>query len=258
MAEAKTMHLGVTSDQVGKYVFLPGSVERATLIANHFDNPVKIAHHREYLTYTGTLEGVPVTVTSTGIGGPSAGIAIEELYSCGAHTMMRIGSAASTSPKVKLGDVVIPNGAVRMEGVSTHYLPIEFPAVPDFQVVKAAQQAAQKLGLPYNIGVTITKASFYTQTAPETKPVGPELIYRWEAYEKGGATSTSMECSILFLIGASLGIRTSSVMISATNFGEYSNDADDYPSGWEERAIEVGIEAMKIMIRKDRQAAASV
>ena len=105
MSEEKTMHLGVTSDQVGKYVFLPGSVERASLIAKHFDNPVKIAHNREYLTYTGTLEGVPVTVTSTGIGGPSAGIAIEELYSCGAHTMMRIGSAASTSPKVKLGDV---------------------------------------------------------------------------------------------------------------------------------------------------------
>ena len=142
MAEAKTMHLGVTSDQVGKYVFLPGSVERATLIANHFDNPVKIAHHREYLTYTGTLEGVPVTVTSTGIGGPSAGIAIEELYSCGAHTMMRIGSAPSTSPKVKLGDVVIPNGAVRMEGTGNHYLPFEFPAVPDYEMLKALEEAA--------------------------------------------------------------------------------------------------------------------
>jgi len=251
MAEAKTMHLGVTSDQVGKYVFLPGSVERATLIANHFDNPVKIAHHREYLTYTGTLEGVPVTVTSTGIGGPSAGIAIEELYSCGAHTMMRIGSAASTSPKVKLGDVVIPNGAVRMEGTGNHYL-------PDYEMLKALEEAAKKLGYPYNIGVTITKDSYYTEAEPETKPVYHELKEKWDSYLKGGATNTSMECSILFLIGASLGIRTSSVMISATNFGEYSNDADDYPSGWEERAIEVGIEAMKIMIRKDRQAAASV
>ncbi len=160
-----------------------------------------------------------------------------------------------THGKTGLGDVVIPNGAVRMEGVSTHYLPIEYPAVPDFQVVKAVEQAAQKLEFPYNVGVTITKASFYTQTTPETKPVGPELVYKWQAYEKGGATSTSMECSVLFCVGASLGIRTSSVMISATNFGEYSNDADDYPSGWEERAIEVGIEAMKIMIRKDKAAA---
>lgn len=249
----KTMHLGVTSDQIGKYVFLPGSVERAALIAQHFDNPVLIAHNREFLTYTGSLEGVPVTVTSTGIGGPSAGIAIEELYSCGAHTMMRIGSAASTSPKVKIGDVVIPNGAVRMEGTGNHYLPFEFPAVPDYEMLKALEAAAQKLGYPNNIGVTITKDSYYTEAEPETKPVYQELKYKWDSYLGGGATNTSMECSVLFLIGATLGIRTSSVMISATNFGEYSNDAEDYPSGWEQRAIEVGIEAMRMMIRKDME-----
>ena len=153
MGEQKTMHTDVTSDQIGKYVFLPGSVERAALIAEHFDNPVKVAHKREFLTYTGTLEGVPVTVTSTGIGGPSACIAIEELHSCGAHTMMRIGSAASTSPKVRMGDVVIPNGAVRMEGTGNHYLPFEFPAVPDFEMLKALEAAAVKLGHPYNVGL---------------------------------------------------------------------------------------------------------
>ena len=196
------MHTDVTSDQIGKYVFLPGSVERAALIAEHFDNPVKVAHKREFLTYTGTLEGVPVTVTSTGIGGPSACIAIEELHSCGAHTMMRIGSAASTSPKGQ--------------------------------------------------GVTITKDSYYTEAEPETKPVYEELKYKWESYIKGGATNTSMECAVLFLVGASLGIRTASVMISATDFGQYSNDAKDYPSGWEQRAIEVGIEGMRRMIRKDK------
>ncbi|MFR1039065.1 MAG: hypothetical protein ACLSE4_09755 [Clostridium sp.] len=155
---------------MGKYVFLPGSVERASLIAKHFDNPVKIAHNREYLTYTmypGGRSGHRDQYCD--IGGPSAGIAIEELYSCGAHTMMRIGSAASTSPKVKLGDVVIPNGAVRMEGTGNHYLPFEFPAVPDFEMLRALEEAAEKLGYPYNIGVTITKDSFYTEAEPETK-----------------------------------------------------------------------------------------
>ena len=249
------MHIGLEPGEVGRYVFLPGSPERTEKIAAYFDNPKEIAYNREFRTFVGELDGVKVAVTSTGIGGPSAAIAVEELHQCGADTMLRVGTCASTSEKVSLGDVVIPNGAVRMEGVSTHYLPIEYPAVPDFQVVKAVEQAAQKLEFPYNVGVTITKASFYTQTTPETKPVGPELVYKWQAYEKGGATSTSMECSVLFCVGASLGIRTSSVMISATNFGEYSNDADDYPSGWEERAIEVGIEAMKIMIRKDKAAA---
>lgn len=251
----KMMHIGLEPGEVGRYVFLPESPERTEKIAAYFDNPKEIAYNREFRTFVGELDGVKVAVTSTGIGGPSAAIAVEELHQCGADTMLRVGTCASTSEKVSLGDVVIPNGAVRMEGVSTHYLPIEYPAVPDFQVVKAVEQAAQKLEFPYNVGVTITKASFYTQTTPETKPVGPELVYKWQAYEKGGATSTSMECSVLFCVGASLGIRTSSVMISATNFGEYSNDADDYPSGWEERAIEVGIEAMKIMIRKDKAAA---
>ena len=251
----KMMHIGLEPGEVGRYVFLPGSPERTEKIAAYFDNPKEIAYNREFRTFVGELDGVKVAVTSTGIGGPSAAIAVEELHQCGADSMLRVGTCASTSEKVSLGDVVIPNGAVRMEGVSTHYLPIEYPAVPDFQVVKAVEQAAQKLEFPYNVGVTITKASFYTQTTPETKPVGPELVYKWQAYEKGGATSTSMECSVLFCVGASLGIRTSSVMISATNFGEYSNDADDYPSGWEERAIEVGIEAMKIMIRKDKAAA---
>ena len=160
----------------------------------------------------------------------------------------------STGKTVKLGDVVIPNGAVTMEGTGNHYLPFEFPAVPDFEMLRALEEAAEKLGYPYNIGVTITKDSFYTEAEPETKPVYHELKEKWDSYLKGGATNTSMECSVLFLIGASLGIRTSSVMISATNFGDYSNDADDYPSGWEERAIEVGIEAMKILIRKDQEA----
>lgn len=249
------MHLTVTESQVGKYVFLPGSVERAALIAQYFDEPVKIAHNREFLTYTGKLEGVPVTVTSTGIGGPSATIAVEELHECGAHTMMRIGSCASTSPDVHIGDVVIPNGAVRMEGTGTHYLPMEFPAVPDFGMVKELEAAAVKLGFPYNIGVTITKDSFYTEVSPETKPVYPLLKSRWDAYRAGGATNTSMECSVLFLVAASLGIRMSSVMINATEFDVYTNDDKDYPRDWEHRAIQVGIEAMRQIILKDKEKA---
>ena len=153
---------------------------------------------------------------------------------------------------VWMGDVVIPNGAVRMEGTGNPYLPFEFPAVPDFEMLKALEAAAVNLGHPYNVGVTITKDSYYTEAEPETKPVYEELKYKWDSYVKGGATNTSMECAGLFLVGASLGIRTASVMISATDFGQYSNDAKDYPSGWEQRAIEVGIEGMRRMIRKDK------
>lgn len=249
----KMMHVALEKGQVGRYVFLPGSPERTEKIAAYFDNPKEIAYHREYRTFVGELDGVPVAVTSTGIGGPSTAIAVEELYQCGVDTMMRVGTCASTSPKVALGDVVIPNGAVKMEGVSMHYLPVEFPAVPDFQMVKAIEQAAKALDLPYNIGVTITKASFYTQTAPETKPVGQELMYKWDAYEKGGATSTSMECSTLFSVGASLGIRTACVMASATNYKTYSDNERKTDIDIEDRAIRTAIEAMRRIIKQDKE-----
>ena len=248
---AKMMHIALEKGDVGRYVFLPGSPERTEKIAAYFEDPKEIAYHREYRTFVGKLDGVPVAVTSTGIGGPSTAIAVEELYQCGVDTMMRVGTCASVSSKVSRGDVVIPNGAIRMEGVSSHYLPMEFPCVPDFQMLKALEQAAIDLGLSYDIGVTITKASFYTQTSPETKPVAQELMYKWDSYKRGGASSTSMECAPLFAIGSSLGIRTASVMASATTYsnpkpGEENIDVED-------RAIKVAIEAMKLIIKKDRE-----
>lgn len=250
----KMMHIGLEAGSVGRYIFLPGSPERTEKIAAYFDNPKEIAYNREYRTFTGELDGVPVAVTSTGIGGPSAAIAVEELHQCGADTMMRVGTCASTSEKVGLGDIVIPNGAVKMEGVSLHYLPVEFPSVPDFQMLKAIEEAAQKLNLPYNVGVTITKASFYTQTSPETKPVAEELLFKWNAYEKGGATSTSMECAPLFAVGSSLGIRTACVMASATNY-KNQNPKGKEPGSMdiEDRAIRTAIEAMRIIIQKDQE-----
>ena len=253
MAESKKMmHIAVSEGEVGRYVFLPGSVERAALIAAHFDNAKMLVHHREHLTYVGELDGERVAVTSTGIGGPSAGIAVEELFQCGADTMMRIGSCASTAPHVGIGHVIIPKGAVRMEGTGNHYLPIEFPAVPDYESFKALKHAAIESGYPFDTGITITKDSYYTEVSPETKPVYPELKWKWDAYLKGGATNTSMECSLLFLAGASLGIRMSSVMICATDYNAYSNDDSDYPRDWEQRAIEVGIAAMRKLISNDR------
>ena len=171
---------------------------------------------------------------------------MEELFEC--------GSCASVSTKVHMGDICIPTGAVRMEGVGSHYLPMEFPAVPNLQMVKALEEAAIEKGFPYDTGVTITKASFYTQTSPETKPIGPELIWRWESYVKGGATNTSMECAPLFLIAASLGIRASCVMVSATNCKEYSDQARTQPlKDLEDRAIQVAIEGMRKIIRQDLQ-----
>jgi uridine phosphorylase len=249
----KMMHVGIRSGDIGEYVFLPGSPERSEKISKYFDGPEEVAYNREYRTFTGKLDGIRVSVTSTGIGGPSTAIAVEELFQCGAHTMIRIGTCASVSEKVSIGDIAIPNGAVRMEGVGNHYLPLEFPAVPDFYLVKELEAAAERLGYKYNVGVTITKASFYSQNSPETKPVANEIINKWRAYELGGATSTEMESAPLFLIAGCLGVRAATVLVSATNYKKYSNDDRTYPRDWEHRAIETGIEAIRAVIRRDRE-----
>lgn len=249
--EKRLCHIGVSADEVGRYVLIPGSVERAALISEYFDDPHEVAHRGGYLTFSGTLEGVPVTVTSTGIGGPAMALAVEELSECGADTFIRVGSCASSSLVSKIGDVIIPRGAVRMEGTGDYFLPREFPAVPNYQLFRYLEQAASQSGFPYNTGVTITKDSFYTEAAPETKPVHDELAFRWDSYERAGATSTSMECAPLFLLGSAKGLRCASTMICATNYQTYSNDKQDYPAAWERRAIKVAIEGLRMLIHVD-------
>lgn len=256
MAQDKTMmHIGLRKGQIGHYVLLPGSPERSEKTGAYFDDVEEVAYHREYRTFTGKLDGVKVSVCSTGMGCSSTAIAVEELCELGVHTMLRIGSCASTSPLVSCGDIVIPNGAIRMEGVGDHYLPIEFPAVPDMELVQELENVTQKLGYPYNIGPSITKASFYTQIDAANKPVAYDLVPRWRAYEMGGATSTEMESAILFLLGSCLGIRTATVLVSATNFEASSNDLKgNHLQDFEDRVIKVGIEALRSIIRQDKAA----
>lgn len=250
----RMLHVALSEGEVGEYVFLPGSPERALKIAKHFDSYEKMAQNREHTTYTGYLDGVKVTVTSTGMGGPSTAITVEELAKLGAKTFIRVGTCASTSKDVKIGDVVIPNGAVKMEGTSLHYIPVEFPAVPDYYLLKELEKAAIELGYDYNVGPSITKDSFYTQTEPETKPVGYELINKWQAYEQSGATSTEMESATLFAVTATLeGCRSATVLVSATNYKAYSSDAKTYPGDLEERAIKTGIAAMREIIKADHK-----
>lgn len=141
---SKQYHIQTAKGEVGRYVIMPGDPKRCVKIAQYLDNPVQIADNREYITYTGTLDGVKVSVTSTGIGGPSAAIAMEELYRCGSDTFIRIGTCGGMQPEVKSGDIVVATGAIRMEGTSKEYAPIEFPAVPDLSVTNALVTATKK------------------------------------------------------------------------------------------------------------------
>ena len=248
-------HIKCKAGDVGRYCFLPGDPGRCEKIAAYFDNPVKVQSNREYTTYTGTLLGEKVSVCSTGIGGPSAVIAMEELHNIGADTFIRVGTCASTCADVQCGDIVVVSGSVRMDGTSLHYLPMEFPAVPSYQLLKALEESSVSLGFHTTVGVSITKDSFYTQAEPETKPGSDDLIRRWQSYVRGGAVCTSMEESILFSVGSSLGIRTASILVSATNFdGSVSkrNSADVYPTDSIQKPILSAIEALRRIIRQDK------
>ena len=164
-------------------------------------------------------------------------------------------TCASTCADVQCGDIVVVSGSVRMDGTSLHYLPMEFPAVPSYQLLKALEESSVSLGFHTTVGVSITKDSFYTQAEPETKPVSDDLIRRWQSYVRGGAVCTSMEESILFSVGSSLGIRTASILVSATNFdGSVSkrNSADVYPTDSIQKPILSAIEALRRIIRQDK------
>ena len=247
----KMLHINLGKGDVGKYAIVPGDPDRCEIIAAHLDNPRKVAQKREYTTYQGYIEGQLITVMSTGIGGPSTAICIEELVKCGADTFIRVGTCASTSEKVSRGDIVVVNGSVRMEGTGCHYLPLEYPAVPDYQLMKLLEETGRELGFPTFVGVSITKDSFYTQTEPETKPIREELISRWNAYVRGGAIVTSMEEATLFLVASSLGVRAASVLVSATDYDNgvsKKNSADVYPTDTIQRPIKTAVETIRKFI----------
>lgn len=211
-----------------------------------------IADNREYITYTGYLDGEMVSVTSTGIGGPSAAIAMEELKMCGVDTFIRIGTCGGMDINVKGGDVVIATGAIRMEGTSREYAPIEFPAVPNIHVVNALMEAAEEMQHPYHVGVVQCKDSFYGQHAPETKPVSYELLNKWNAWLALGCLASEMESAALFVVGSSLKVRVGSVFLVAGNQEREKAKMDNPIVHDTDVAIRVAVEAIRKLIKKDK------
>jgi uridine phosphorylase len=245
-------HIQCTQGDVGKYCILPGDPGRCKAIAAHFDNPVHIQTNREYVTYTGTLLGEPVSVVSTGIGGPSAAIAMEELVNLGVHTFIRVGTCGGIKLDVESGDVVVATGAVRMDGTSREYAPIEWPAVPDYQVLTALVQAAQNLNKSWKAGVVQCKDSFYGQHSPASMPVSYELEQKWQAWKHLGVLASEMESATLFTVAATRGVRCGSVFHVIWNQEREAAGLDQKESHNTSAAIEVGVEALKLLITLDR------
>ena len=211
----KQYHIQLKEGDIADFVILPGDPGRVDFIAQHFDNPKEIAFNREYKTVTGTYKGRPVSVTSTGIGCPSAAIAIEELANIGAKTLVRIGTSGAMQEHTRVGDFVIANGAVRQEGTSPQYMPMEFPAVPSADMVFALEEAAKEKDVNYHIGVVQSKDSFYGQHDPNSMPVSHELNQKWDAWVKGGVLCSEMEAATLFVVGSYRKLRTGAVLLVA-------------------------------------------
>lgn len=250
----KQYHTGVGPDDIGKYVIMPGDPKRCAKIAEFFDNAELVADVREYVTYTGYLEGEKVSVTSTGIGGPSAAIAIDELAKCGAHTFIRIGTCGGMQEEVLGGDVVIATGAVRMEGTSREFAPIEYPAVPDIHVVNALMSAADEMKIRNHVGVVQCKDSFFGQHEPEVMPVSYELENKWNAWLRMGCLASEMESAALFIAGSFLRVRVGSCFLVVANQERAKKGLPNQQAHDTELAIKVAVEGLRKMILKDRSA----
>ena len=248
----KQFHIQCVPGDVGRYCILPGDPGRVASIAAYFADARQVACNREFNVWTGYLEGEKVTACSTGIGGPSAAIAMEELHRCGADTFLRTGTCGGIDLAVRSGDIVVATGAIRYEHTSLEYAPIEFPAVPDLDVTNCLAQAARELGLRLHAGVVQCKDSFYGQHSPDASPVSYELKARWEAWKRLGVKASEMESAALFVVAAALGCRCGSAFHVIWNQEREAAGLDQDMSTDTENSVRVAVEALKLLIRRDR------
>lgn len=245
-------HIKCGKGDVGRYVILPGDPGRVEKIAAYLDDAHHVTTYREYNTYTGTLCGEKVSVCSTGIGGPSAAIAMEELIKCGADTFIRVGTCGGIDPTLVPGDLIIPTGAIRKEGTGREYVPIEFPAVANYEMVCALDKAAEKLGLNHHMGVVECKDSYYGQHDPQSMPAGYELLQKWKAWQMAGALGSEMESATLFVVASVRRARMGTVLLLCRN-REREAVTGLTDAVWDTApAIETAVEALKLMIAQDK------
>lgn len=247
----KQYHIGLGPEDVGRYVFLPGDPKRCEKIAKYFEDAKFVGDSREYMTYTGYLAGEKVTVMSTGMGGPSAAIGMEELVAIGADTFIRIGTCGGMDVNVKSGDLVIATGAIRMEGTTVEYAPIEYPAVADLDLTNALVEASRQMGVAYHTGVVQCKDAFYGQHRPETLPNGQELMRKWDAWVKLGAKASEMESAALFIVASYLHVRCGTILLAVANQEREKAGLDNPQVHDTDLAVRAAIRAMKQIIEHD-------
>ena len=250
----KQFHIHCVEGDIGKYVILAGDPGRIPAIAELFDDAKQVAYNREFNVYTGYLEGVKITACSTGIGGPSTSIAVEELHNLGADTFIRTGTCGGIDLDVKSGDIVVATGAIRYEHTSVEYAPIEFPAVADLDVALALREAAEEMGKKTHVGVVQCKDSFYGQHSPDRMPVSYELLNKWEAWKRLGVKASEMESSTLYVVSSALKCRAGSCFHVIWNQEREKAGLDQTMSEDTSAAVKIAVEAMRKIILKDKKA----
>lgn len=249
-------HLKIRNGDVGRYVILPGDPGRVPLIAKYLDNAEQIACNREYNVYTGWLDGVKVSVCSTGIGGPSAAIAVEELIESGADTFIRVGTSGGINLKVVGGDLLVASAAVRSEGTSHEYIPDGYPAVADFEVTRALKDAGDELstdedGNRCHVGVVHCKDNFYGEIDPNNTGVASKLNAAWEGYVKCGCLTSEMESAAIFSVALLRGVRAGAVMTALWNVERTNAGLPDKNCDSTDRGIRCAIGAVRKLIAID-------
>ncbi len=246
-------HIALTKENAAKYAILPGDPARTEQIAAYFDSASEIAFNREFRTFRGALDGEPVLAVSTGIGGPSAAICVEELAHIGVDTFIRVGTCGGMQPEVLPGDLVIATGAIRMEGTSRELMPIEFPAVPDLDVTNALKNACDELGYPSHTGIVQAKDSFYGQHDPDSMGVSYELKDKWNAWIRGGCLASEMESAAIFVLASLRGLRAGAVFhcvwnqeLAGTGMPQSRNTDTD-------AAVKASVQALRLLIAKDKK-----
>jgi len=243
-------HLEVAPGDVAETVLLPGDPDRVDVVTDYWDDTELVANHREYRTATGTYAGAPLSVTSTGIGSPSASIAVEELARVGAETFIRVGSCGAIHPEMAVGDLVITTGAVRGEGTSDEYVRGDYPAVADHAVVSALIAAAERLGYDYHCGVTLSTDSFYAgQARPGFEgfePAGSETLL--DELRGANVKNIEMEASAVLTLANVYGLRAGAVCTVFANrtTGEFRTEGEG-------RAAEVGVLAAALLHTMDER-----
>jgi uridine phosphorylase len=241
-------HLGFDKGHGAKYAILPGDPGRVEAIAKFLDNPRFHCRNREYTTWLGKISGETVMVISTGMGCPSTAICVEELFVTGVRTFIRVGTCGGMAEKVVGGDVVIATGAIRQEGTTREYVPIEFPAIADLEVTNALVSAAKGLGVDYHAGIVQSKDSFYGQHSPGRMPASHELHNKWDAWCKAGTLASEMEAAALYIVCQILGAAAGCVLSVVWNQEREKRGLPNPHCHDPELAIKTAVEAVRLLI----------